>query len=81
MIRVLITYAEGFRPGWDIVRFCYLVPRVVHMFMLLATMDIWYLHVLLTIQSLINQYSRGYLNFSATEKSSNFFRFCWNLES
>ena len=52
MIRVLITYAGGFFPGWDIVRFFYLVPRVVHMFMLLATMDIWYLHVLLTIQSL-----------------------------
>ncbi|WVZ68498.1 hypothetical protein U9M48_017432 [Paspalum notatum var. saurae] len=38
--------------GWDIVRFCYVAVIVVHMFMLQATMDIWYLHVLLTIQSL-----------------------------
>jgi hypothetical protein len=54
---MLIIYAGGFRPGWDIVRFCYLVPRVLHMFvlhmfMLLSTMEIGYLHVLFTIQSL-----------------------------
>jgi len=37
--------------GCDIVRSCYLAVRVFRMFMLLATMEIWYLHDLLTIQS------------------------------
>jgi len=51
LIWMLITYAGGSCLGWDIVRSCYLAVRVFRMFMLLATMEIWYLHDLLTIQS------------------------------